>query len=205
MTDVVLVRHGETVSHAENRYAGSSDVDLTPRGVDQAGRLAGWAHIAGLDGIWTSPLVRARRTAEPAAKTSGSSLAVDDRLRELDFGAGEGLTAAEMTRNFPAARAAFDRDPVGHHLPGGEDPVAAAARFVACLRDITTRHPDGRALVVTHSTVIRLALCSLLGVPLSRYRRLFPSLANCALTELRLRGDDVAMLRYNTPVDSMAR
>jgi probable phosphoglycerate mutase len=203
MTDLVLVRHGETVSHAENRYAGSSDVDLTPRGVDQAGRLAAWAADAGLDYIWTSPLTRARRTAEPCARTSGAAVGVDDRLRELDFGDGEGLTAAEMTLRFPAARAAFDRDPVADHLPNGEDPVAAAARFVTCLREVITRHPGGRALVVAHSTVIRLALCSLLGVPLSRYRRLFPSLGNCALTELRLSVDDVALLRYNTPVDSM--
>jgi broad specificity phosphatase PhoE len=203
VTDLVLVRHGETPWHAENRYAGVSDVDLTPRGLEQADRLAAWAGDAGLDSVWSSPLTRARRSAAACAETGGVRLHVDDRLRELDFGAGEGLTGAEMELRFPAARAAFGRDPVGYHLPGGEDPVAAAARFVACLQEIAALNAVGRTLVVAHSTVIRLALCSLLGVPLAKYRSLFPTLGNCALTELRLLGDQVALLQFNTPVDSM--
>ncbi|NUT12685.1 MAG: histidine phosphatase family protein, partial [Nonomuraea sp.] len=54
MTDLVLVRHGETVWHAENRYAGTSDVDLTERGRDQAAMLAAWAAEAGLAAVWSS-------------------------------------------------------------------------------------------------------------------------------------------------------
>jgi broad specificity phosphatase PhoE len=50
------------------------------------------------------------------------------------------------------------------------------------------RHPDDRILVVAHSTAIRLALCALIGVPLGDYRRVFPQLRNCGLTELRLTG-----------------
>ena len=121
------------------------------------------------------------------------------RLRELDFGEGEWLTSAEMTARFPAARAAFLDDPVAHPLPGGEDPVAAAHRFTECLQEIAEKHHDGRVLVVAHSSAIRLALCRLLGVPLAEYRRLFPSLRNCALTELRLRPERAALLQFNTP------
>lgn len=199
MTDVVLVRHGETVWHAENRYAGSSDVALTPRGEEQARTLAAWARTAGLVAVWSSPLSRARRTAQGCAAVADLPLDVDARLRELDFGEGEGLTSAEMTSTFPEARAAFLTDPVAHHLPGGEDPVAAAQRFTDCLQDITGKHPDGRVLVVAHTTMIRLALCRLLGLPLPEYRRLFPSVRNCALTELRLRTGRAALLQFNTP------
>lgn len=199
MTDVVLVRHGETVWHAENRYAGSSDVALTPRGEEQARTLAAWARTAGLVAVWSSPLSRARRTAQGCAAVADLPLDVDARLRELDFGEGEGLTSSEMTEKFPEARAAFLTDPVAHHLPGGEDPVAAAQRFTDCLQDITGKHPDGRVLVVAHTTMIRLALCRLLGLPLPEYRRLFPSVRNCALTELRLRTGRAALLQFNTP------
>ena len=153
--------------------------------------------------MWSSPLRRARRTAEACA--AGLSLEVDARLRELDFGDGEGLTSAEMTERFPDARAAFLADPVTHHLPGGEDPVAAAQRFTECLQEITEKHPDGRVLVVAHSSAIRLALCRLIGVPLTEYRRLFPALRNCALTELRLRAGRAALLQFNTPpVEAMS-
>jgi broad specificity phosphatase PhoE len=202
MTDLVLARHGETVWHAENRYAGITDVDLTPAGEAQAGQLAEWAATAGLARVWSSPLRRAHRTASPCAEASSAPLHVDDRLRELDFGAGEGLTGAEMDERFASARASFRQDPVAHHLPGGEDPVVAASRFTDCLHDIAQRPGEGRVLVVAHTTVIRLALCSLIGVPLREYRRLFPTLGNCALSEIRLDGDRVALLQFNTPTGS---
>jgi broad specificity phosphatase PhoE len=201
MTDLVLVRHGETTWHGENRYAGVSEVPLAGRGLEQAARLATWASSAGLAAIWSSPLSRALATAAPCADRAGLQIHIDARLRELDFGDGEGLTALEMGRRFPAALAAFAIDPVAGHLPGGEDPVAAVDRFVACLRDIVDIHPDRRVIVVTHTTVIRLALCQLLGTPLEGYRRRYPSIGNCALTEIRLRGQEAALLQLNVPVD----
>ena len=75
-----------------------------------------------------------------------------------------------------------------------------SARFVACLTDIADLQPDGRVLVVAHATMIRLALCHLLGAPLSDYRRLFPVIGNCALTEIRMTGRRTALLRFNVPV-----
>jgi probable phosphoglycerate mutase len=57
--------------------------------------------------------------------------------------------------------------------------------------------------VVAHTTAIRITLCRLIGVPLGEYRRLFPRLDNCAITELRLRGDRAAMLQYNSPIGAV--
>ncbi|MEU7894014.1 histidine phosphatase family protein [Nonomuraea sp. NPDC049152] len=200
MTRLVLVRHGESVWHAENRYAGISDIALTPLGVRQADWLAGWAGEAGLSSVWASTLSRSIRTAEPCAQAVGAPLRTDERLRELAFGDAEGLTADEMSLRFPQARDDFRADPVAHHLPGGEDPVKAATRFTECLRDIAAEHPGERVLVVAHTTVIRLALCQLIGVPLREYRRLFPFLRNCALTEISLYDDHTAVLEFNSPL-----
>jgi broad specificity phosphatase PhoE len=200
MTRLVLARHGESEWHRENRYAGVSDVALTPRGVEQARQLGDWAARADLTAVWSSQLSRARRTGEICAEAAGVRLQVDARLRELDFGVVEGLTVAEMN---PQILAAFRRDPVRDHFPGGEDPAEAVERFTDCLRDIGERHPDGRVLVVAHTTAIRLALCHLMGVPLSEYRRLFPSLRNCAITEIQLRPGHVSVLEFNTPVDRL--
>jgi broad specificity phosphatase PhoE len=202
MTNLVLVRHSETIWHAENRYAGSSDIALTPRGYEQAEVLASWARTAGLDAIWVSSLSRTQETAALAARVTGLTPHVDERLHELDFGKGEGRTASEMEQLFPEAMAAFHADPVAHHLPGGEDPHIAAERAIACFKDITLAHPDGRVLVVTHTTLIRLALCKLLGLPLAKYRSVFPFVRNGALTEIRLDGDRVSLLEYNAPIES---
>ncbi len=202
MTDLFLVRHGETIWHAENRYAGASDVELSPRGFAQAERLAEWASSAGLAAVWSSPLSRAVATATPCAGAAGLPLEVDARLRELDFGDGEGRTSAEMRELFPEAFAAFRADPVAHHLPGGEDPIEAVERFAACLRDVAAAWPEGRVLVVAHTTMIRLALCHLFGAPLGEYRRLFPAVENCALTEIRMSGRGAALVRFNVPLDA---
>ena len=205
MSRIVLVRHGETVWHAQNRYAGRSDIALTPKGLQQAEQLAAWACGANLAAVWSSPLLRARLTAQPVVAALGLPLRVDERLIELDFGRGEGLTDAEMKEQFPKERAAFMRDPVAHHLPGGEDPVLATERGMTALYQIAAVSPYGRSLVVMHNTLIRLILCSLLGIPLARYRAVFPQLANGTLTEIDLSqqpGGDSALLSFNAPLRS---
>lgn len=74
------------------------------------------------------------------------------------------------------------------------------ARYLEFMGELRRLHPDGKVLVVAHSTSIRLALCALLDLPLSRYRSVFPFLGNCALTEVVLDGDRAALLSLNLPV-----
>ena len=200
MTCIYLVRHAVTVWHTEGRYAGSSDVALAPEGYAQADRLAEWAPKAELAAIWCSTLSRARLTAAPSAQLTGIEPHTDERLREVDFGLVEGKTLAEAEQLFPEAMQRFRNDPVTFPMPGGEDPRQAAARGVCALRDIAARYPKGRILVIAHKTLIRLALCSLLGIPLVRYRSIFPVVNNAALTEIRFRGQDVALMQYNSPL-----
>ncbi|WP_435176576.1 histidine phosphatase family protein [Actinacidiphila sp. bgisy145] len=194
-----LVRHGETVWHEENRYTGVSDIALTARGLDQAEALGAWAGGAGLDAIVTSPLSRARRTAEPAARATGLVPAVEPGLAEADFGIAEGRTMAELRAAHPEAAAAFTADPAAHPFPGSEDPLAAAARGAAALRRVAAAHGGRRVLVVAHNTLFRLVLCQLLGIPAQHYRRVFPALRNCATTELRLSATTASLLTLNVP------
>ncbi len=201
MSHIVIVRHGETIWHAENRYAGVTDISLTDKGRQQALQLADWAQKAGLASIWSSGLKRAVLSATPAGERTGLQLHLEDRLKEINFGRGEGLTVSEMNRQFPTEYAAFRIDPVLHHLPGGENPTAAAERIVTALREIAASGtPDSRHLVVAHNTVLRLALCNLLGIPLRLYRERFPTLRNGAITELRIENESVALLSLNVPI-----
>jgi broad specificity phosphatase PhoE len=182
VTELILVRHGQTVWHAENRYAGHSDVALTPEGERQAEELARWATDAALDVVVTSPLSRARRTAAPAARAAGLDPVVDERLVEVDFGAGDGLTRDEMRTTVPDALAAFLAAPASSPFPGGESGAAAVARSRPALDDLCRDHPEGRVLVVAHQTLLRLLLCDLLGLPLDHYRAVFPRLQSVART-----------------------
>lgn len=201
MSRLILVRHGETVWHAENRYAGRTDVAMTEKGAAQAKHLAEWARTAKLTAIWSSSLSRARLTAQPAADAAGLPLQIEDGLLEIDFGRGEGLTGAEMMVAFPEERAAFVRDPVTNYLPDGEDPALAAARGAEALCKIAEASGDaGRSLVVGHTTLLRLVLCRFLGIPLKRYRTVLPHLANGALTEIEINGAEVALRSLNVPL-----
>ena len=129
------------------------------------------------------------------------ALHVDPRLAELDFGEAEGLTVEQMRERFPDRRRAFERDPIVAPLPGGEPPREALGRALDCLREIAAlrRRRRGRVLVVIHTTLIRLLVCHLLGLPLKDYRRRLPTVSYATLTELRLEGDQAALLSFNAP------
>lgn len=191
---LLLVRHAQTVWHAENRYAGGdSDIDLTPEGAAQAAGLAAWARERGVDTVVSSPVRRARETAAPCADAAGVSLRVVDGLREVSFGIAEGRTLAELD---PGVAARFR---AGYPFPGSEPFDDAARRGADALRGLD----DGTVLVVAHNTLLRLALCALLGLPPARYRQVFPRLDNTAVTEIDLpadRASPAALLRLNVPV-----
>ncbi|MFJ9814677.1 histidine phosphatase family protein [Streptomyces sp. NPDC101151] len=200
-TTLLLARHGQTVWHAENRYAGVSDVGLTDAGRAQAEALGRWAAARPVDAIWTSPLSRAIATAEPACRALGLTPHREPGLRECDFGVVEGRTLAEFEAENPKAAQAFCADPVAHPFPGAEDPRAAAARGTAALRRIAAARPGGRVLVVAHNTLLRLVLCSLLHIPVAEYRRVLPRLRNTAVSEIRVSGEDTALLSLNVPCE----
>lgn len=206
---VHLARHGQTVWHAENRYAGVSDVPLTPRGREQAGALASWADATPLALVASSALERAVATAAEVAAVAGLPHRIEPALREVDFGRAEGRTRAEMRRAFPGALDAFLASPASSPLPDGEPGAAAADRFLTALLAVVAEvPPDEAVLVVAHTTVLRLALCTVLGLPLDEYRRRFPELGNATVTTLRLPETEAveglrgtgALLRFNADV-----
>lgn len=201
-TTLLLTRHGQTIWHAENRYAGVSDIGLTDEGREQAQALGRWAAAHRPDAIWTSTLSRAIATAEPAARALGREPHREPDLRECDFGVVEGRTLAEFAAEVPGAAEAFRADPVTYPFPGAEKPREAAARGTGALRRIAAAHPGERVLVVAHNTLLRLVLCTLLGIPLAEYRRVFPRLRNAAITELRLADEgSAALLSLNVPCE----
>ncbi|MFJ4836435.1 histidine phosphatase family protein [Streptomyces sp. NPDC088747] len=199
MTTLLLARHGQTVWHAERRYAGVSDVALTAEGRAQAEALGRWCAVQRVDAVWTSTVSRAAATAEPACRALGVAPRREPALRECDFGVLEGRTLAEFEAENPMRAKAFRTDPVAYPFPEAEDLRTAAARGVRALHAIASAHTGERVLVVAHNTLFRLVLCSLLSIPLGEYRRVFPQLRNAAVSELRVQDGAVALLSLNVP------
>lgn len=202
-----VTRHGETVWHAENRYAGGdSDIDLTEFGKRQAVDLGQWAVAHDVEVVVSSPVRRARETATPAALAIDAPLQVVHGLKEINFGVAEGRSGAELDMSDPQMMADFRADPVAHPFPGAESAQDAALRGAASLRDIAAEHSGRRVLVVAHNTLLRLSLCALLGLPPAHYRRVFPRLENAAVSELSipLDGHSLGSLRsLNLPTTAV--
>jgi len=131
-----IIRHGETVWHAENKYAGHTDIGLTNLGHAQAKALATWATQINPDAIYSSDLTRAFDTAKPSAHALGLEIIVDSRFREVNFGQIEGLTPTEMERQFPELRQEFLVRPADTLMPEGESGRSALGRALPAIEEI---------------------------------------------------------------------
>ena len=181
-----LVRHGETEWHSENRYAGSTDIALTPKGIEQGIKLAEWAKGEEIDLIVTSDLSRAVITATPSILATNVAHRIDSRFREVDFGLGEGLTSVEMQSKFPDERNAFIEAPADFALPNGEKGTDAVNRAFDALFEVISVERPREVLLVAHSTLGRLMLCGLIGINLNNYRSIFPQIVNGAITTVEI-------------------
>lgn len=169
---IIFVRHGQTSYNFENRLQGQRDVPLDSLGREQArfiGRYLGDAIGRELGAIerdgafWASPLMRARETIELARAAMGFSpqpYHIDPRLKELTFGAWEGLTWAEVWRKDPAAAKAREADKWNFAPPGGESYAMLVERVRPWLDE---RKRD--TFLVAHGGVARAFLALLANAP----------------------------------------
>ena len=156
-----LVRHGETNWNAEGRLLSFTDLALNDRGEHQASMLAADLASISWDNAFSSPLVRARRTAEIvlAVHADAPPLLIDDRLREMGFGPYEGWSEAELEADPIAATRRRD----GVQIPGVESEDAVAERADSFLASLGGA--DGTTLVVGHGRMLRILIAVALGLP----------------------------------------
>jgi broad specificity phosphatase PhoE len=170
MTKLILVRHGQSTWNAQGRIQGWADPPLDETGHEQARRLALRlaAEEHGISAIYSSPLLRARQTAEAVGLALELIVQTDDRLKENNIGLLAGLTGEEVEHQFPewiaARRASLEWVPP----PGGEDRDAFVKRAVAAMCDIVTHHPEQTVAIVSHVGTLGVYLAHLLEMPIRR-------------------------------------
>lgn len=164
-TTVLLVRHGSTEHSLEGRFSGRNGLPLDAAGRAQAAAVAGLVATGDpVDVVLSSPLRRARETAEAIAARTGAQVEIAEDLIELDFGDWEGHTFAEVERAWPAELAAWlARDDAAP--PGGESFAAVTARVQRLLPALLDTHAGKRVVAVSHVTPIKTALRLALGAP----------------------------------------
>jgi len=192
-TTTVLLRHGETPLSVERRFAGRGDIPLTETGKLQAKAAAQRLAARGGAGlIVTSPLQRARLTADAVAAATGAPVQVDDGWIEADFGEWEGLSYAEAMQRWPDEVTAWMQD-TSVAPPGGESFAAAGRRVLAALNRLLDRAEPGRVVVVSHVTPIKTVLRHALLAPPPALRRMHLDVA--CLCEVDWYADGPAVVR----------
>jgi broad specificity phosphatase PhoE len=157
--ELVCVRHGRTAWNAERRFQGQTDIPLDGEGQAQAAALGQHLRAERFDVAVTSDLARARATAEAICAGRPIVLEPEPRLREMHFGAWEGLTWSQIVIKWPQLATNYEYSP-RHYVPeGGESWEALVARVDGVLRDVAGRLDDGgRALLVGHAGVLHAIL-----------------------------------------------
>jgi probable phosphoglycerate mutase len=182
-----LARHGETDWNRIGRYQGRLESDLSELGLRQADALA--AHLAALPAaerparIVSSPLRRCRATAEPAARTLGLGIEIDDRLTEIDHGDWNGRMRDEIAASDPARYGAWRSDPARVAFTGGESLAEVDRRWRAFAAELASR--PGNVLIVTHDAVLRVALLAATGRSLDGFWTVRAENGAFALLEVR--------------------
>ncbi|MEU6894069.1 histidine phosphatase family protein [Streptomyces sp. NPDC046557] len=163
MSDLLLVRHGETAWSATGRHTGLTDVPLTAHGVEEAISLAPFFRDRHPALVLTSPLRRAVATAELAGLSGGVT---DPDLHEWDYGGYEGITTAEIRRTRPDWSLWTDGVPPGDAEHPGENAQQVGVRADRALArvDKVLREDRGDAVVVAHGHFLRVLTARYLGL-----------------------------------------
>jgi len=182
-----LVRHGETEWSRSGRHTGSTDLPLTEVGEDAARALRSKLAEVEFDDVLSSPLQRARRTAELAGF---ADVRVDARLVEWDYGDYEGITTPDIRRSEP------DWSVWTHGARGGESVEQMGARMDALLGDLRAdRDGEGRTLVVGHGHTLRALTARWLDQPVSAGQHY--KLGTATVSVLGYERETPVILRWN--------
>lgn len=194
MTDITVIRHGETDWNRQQRFQGQLDVPLNATGLLQAARLAARLGAEPPDVLLCSDLQRARQTAEPLAAAWGLPLQTLPGLREQGFGLLEGLDVPTIKSQHAELWAAWLVHDADFALPGGESLRQFHARVMAAVQTIVTEHAGRRVAVVSHGGVLDMLWRSAGRLPLNGLRHC--AIPNAGINRLRWHGGALQILQW---------
>lgn len=192
MTEIIIIRHGETEWNKTGRFQGHSDVPLSAEGRAQAEALGRNLAVDHVDAIYASDLTRAMETAAPLAARFGLPVISDPQLRELNFGAWEGRNFNDVNAENPNAMKNFYTDPEQADIPESEPFPEFQRRIAGRVREIVAQERGKRIVIVSHGASIRILLADLLSMPIRSIWHL--SQLNTAVNKIRFEDDGFAVV-----------
>lgn len=196
MTRFILVRHGQTAWNREERFRGQSDVPLDETGMSQAavtsGRIAReWRPAA----VYSSPLLRARQTAQAIAQLLDLPVQLHAGLNDINFGLLQGLTVPQARERWPDAVDTWFHTPHLAQFPGGERLSEVSTRAMAAIHELADHHLRESVVLVGHLVLNRVILLGVLGLGGDRFWRLGQN--TCAINVFDYESGDFTLLTLN--------
>lgn len=167
-TRLLLVRHAEVETRYHRIFGGKIDMNLSPRGQEQARILATFLAAKKIEAIYASPMKRVQQTLAPFLANGAPPQTILPALREVDFGDWTGLNWEQVCEQFKLLTHEWLEHIERGVMPNGENGPQFRARIEPCLRKIINDHPGQMVGVFCHGGVIRMILSVLLEIPLSR-------------------------------------
>ena len=167
-TRLLLIRHAEVEARYQGVFGGRIDMELSPRGHQQAAALAKYLHSRPLSAIYGSPMRRVQQTLAPLLVNGTPKPVILQDLREVDFGDWTGLAWEEVQARFGISAFAWLEQLECDGIANAESAETLQERVEPCLRQILAAHAGQQVAVVCHGGIIRMLLGILLRWPLAR-------------------------------------
>jgi len=187
-TQVIIVRHGETLWNIKGIRQGHLDSPLTESGIAQASALGERLKRERFSALYSSDLGRAVQTARMIAESTGHEIVTDARLRERHLGIFQGLSADEMKQKHPEEYRLNRSLSPDYVISGGESIMQQVARNIACLNEVAEKHPGETIVLVTHGGVLSGLFRHTFSIPFGAPRRF--EFVNAGLNTFVYQGGD---------------
>jgi 2,3-bisphosphoglycerate-dependent phosphoglycerate mutase len=170
-TELIAIRHVETLWNQEGRLQGQSDSEITPKGLLQIEAIAARLEKEHFTALYSSDLKRAHQTALGVSRKTGHEVHVDVRLRERAFGIFEGYTKEEIQKEFPQDFIQFEKGDPDYVIPTGESRIQRYNRILQCANEIIEKHAGERIVFISHGGGLADFLRCSLDIPFSAHPR----------------------------------
>jgi len=169
MTEIYLVRHGQTQWNKEEIFRGTNDVPLNETGLREASLAAHALKDIEVRAVYSSPLARAKETAAAIARLHKLEVRTIDGLKDICFGEWQGVAHQTVREQYSDLYRRWLEEPHTVTFPGGESLGALKSRAVEAVKEVVPNHPEDTIVMVSHRVVNRVLICGLIGIDLSRF------------------------------------
>ena len=194
MTEIILVRHGETEWNVGEIFRGRIDVELNDTGIKQAELLAEYLSDLKIEAVYSSPLKRALSTAALIARHHKPELEIAPGLIDLDYGKWQGLPHQEVKDKYKQLYTEWTSHPDQVTMPEGESLNDVRKRATAVVDEVTAGY-KGTVVLVSHRVVNKVLICALLGLDNSHFWNIRQD--NCGTTTFIYENEQFILTGHN--------